>query len=39
LVFPNTLGKIWDHADIVSRYLWPTMIAAGVSVAANEINK
>ena len=30
LVFPNTLGKIWDHADIVSRYLWPTMVAAGV---------
>ena len=30
LVFPNTLGKIWDHADIVSRYLWPVLIAAGV---------
>ena len=28
--FPNTLGKIWDHADIVSRYVWPTMVAAGV---------
>ncbi|MGC1901529.1 MAG: hypothetical protein WA716_22900 [Pseudolabrys sp.] len=26
LVFPNTLG----HADIVSRYVWPTMVAAGV---------
>ena len=32
LVFPNTLGKIWDHADIVSRYVWPTMVAAGVTV-------
>ena len=30
LVFPNTLGKIWDHADIVSRYLWPVMVTAGV---------
>jgi integrase len=30
LVFPNTLGKLWDHADIVSRYVWPTMVAAGV---------
>jgi len=36
LVFPNTLGKIWDHADIVSRYLWPTMIAAGVIVPAKD---
>jgi len=31
LVFPNTLGKFWDHADIVSRYLWPTLVAAGVA--------
>jgi integrase len=30
LAFPNTLGKIWDHADIVTRYVWPTMVAAGV---------
>ncbi|MGA8177291.1 MAG: site-specific integrase [Pseudolabrys sp.] len=30
LVFPNTLGKLLDHADIVSRYVWPTMVAAGV---------
>jgi integrase len=30
LVFPNTLGKLWDHADIVTRYVWPTMVAAGV---------
>ena len=30
LVFPNTLGKIWDHADIVSRYVWPVMVTAGV---------
>ena len=30
LVFPNTKGKLWDHADIVSRYVWPTVVAAGV---------
>lgn len=36
LVFPNTLGKIWDHADIVSRYLWPVLIAAGVTVTAKD---
>ena len=30
LVFPNTRGKLWDHADIVTRYVWPTVVAAGV---------
>jgi hypothetical protein len=30
------LGKIWDHADIVSRYLWPVMIAAGVTVTVRD---
>jgi integrase len=34
LVFPNTVGKLWDHADIVGRYMWPTLIAAGVTVTA-----
>jgi integrase len=38
LVLPNTLGKLWDHADIVSRYMWPTLIAAGVSVPATDGN-
>jgi integrase len=32
----ETLGKIWDHADIVSRYLWPVMIAAGVTVTVRD---
>ena len=36
LVFPNTAGAIWDHADIVSRYVWPTLIAAGVSVPTTD---
>lgn len=36
LVFPNTLGKIWDHADIVSRYLGPTLVAAGVTVTVKD---
>jgi len=30
LVFPNVLGKIWDHDDIVTRLLQPVVIAAGV---------
>ena len=36
LVFPNTKGKLWDHADIVTRYVWPTMVAAGVVAAKGE---
>jgi integrase len=36
LVFPNTLGKIWDHADIVSHHLWRVMVAAGVVDAKGE---
>jgi integrase len=36
LVLPNTLGNLWDHADIVTRYVWPVMIAAGVSVPATD---
>jgi integrase len=30
LAFPNTVGKIWDHADVVVRFLAPTMVKAGV---------
>jgi len=30
LAFPNTKGKLWDHADIVTRYVGPIMVAAGV---------
>jgi integrase len=36
LVFPNTKGKIWDHADIVTRYVWPAMVKAGVVDAKGE---
>jgi hypothetical protein len=36
LVFPNTKGKLWDHADIVSRYVWPTMVKAGVTVTVKD---
>lgn len=36
LVFPNTKGKLWDHADIVTRGLIPTMVAAGVVDAKGE---
>ena len=30
LVFPNTAARIWDHADIVTRFLHPTVVRAGV---------
>jgi integrase len=30
LVFPNGKGTLWDHVHIVSNFLWPTMVAAGV---------
>ena len=36
LVFPNTKGKLWDHADIVTRYVWPTIVKAGVVNAKGE---
>jgi integrase len=29
LVFPNALGRIWDHADII-RLIQPTVVRAGV---------
>lgn len=29
-MFPNGKGKLWDHVHIVTRFLWPTMVAAGV---------
>ncbi|WP_438750031.1 tyrosine-type recombinase/integrase [Pararhizobium sp. O133] len=32
LVFPNTVGKIEDHQNMLRRGLWPTMIAAGLTV-------
>src|SRR5262249_9795432 len=30
LLFPNGKGRLWDHVHIVTRFLWPTMVAAGV---------
>jgi integrase len=36
LVFPNTEGKVWDHADIVTRFLERTVIKAGVVNAKGE---
>src|SRR5262245_33110581 len=36
LVFPNTLGKFADHANIVQRILSPPQIAAAVTVAAKD---
>jgi integrase len=31
LVFPNGAGRVENHANIVTRGLWPTLIAAGVA--------
>jgi integrase len=36
LVFPNTVGKIWDHAAVVTNFLAPTMVKAGVVNAKGE---
>jgi integrase len=36
LVFPNTRGKPWDHADLVTRYVWPVMVEAGAIDAEGE---
>lgn len=36
LVFPNTRGKVWDHADFVTRYMWPTLVVSGVVNAKGE---
>ena len=36
LAFPNTLGKLWEHADIIRGCLCRTMIAAGVTVTDGE---
>src|SRR5262245_16006540 len=36
LVFPNGLGKLWDHTDIVQRYVWPVMVKAGVVDAKDQ---
>jgi integrase len=30
LVFPNAAGRIWDHADIVTRFIQPTVARAAV---------
>jgi integrase len=32
LAFPNSRGNIENHANIITRGLWPTEIAAGVTV-------
>jgi integrase len=36
LVFPNQKGKPWDHADIVTHTLCPTVVKAGVVDAKGE---
>ncbi|MGC2716521.1 MAG: tyrosine-type recombinase/integrase, partial [Pseudolabrys sp.] len=36
LVFPNMKGKPWDHADIVTHTLAPTVVKAGVVDAKGE---
>ncbi|RVI06471.1 site-specific integrase [Sinorhizobium meliloti] len=39
LVFPNTVGNIENHQNMLKRGLWPTQIAAGVTVVAEEVDE
>ncbi|RFC67704.1 tyrosine-type recombinase/integrase [Mesorhizobium denitrificans] len=39
LIFANGNGKVESHANIISRGLVPTMIAAGVTVDTGDLNK
>jgi integrase len=36
LVFPNGAGHVENHANIVQRGLWPTLIAAGVTKSGKD---
>lgn len=39
LAFPNQAGNIEYHQNMLQRGLWPTEVAAGVSVATEELGK
>lgn len=39
LVFPNTVGKIEDHQNMLRRGLWPTMVAAGLTVPTGKTDE
>lgn len=38
LVFPNTAGNIENHQNMLKRGLWPAEIAAGVTIATDELD-
>ncbi|MDX0849380.1 tyrosine-type recombinase/integrase [Sinorhizobium medicae] len=39
LVFPNTAGNIENHQNMLKRGLWPTQIAAGVTVVDEKVDE
>lgn len=39
LVFPNQAGNIEYHQNMLQRGLWPTLVAAGVSLPTAEVDK
>ncbi|RMI21347.1 tyrosine-type recombinase/integrase [Sinorhizobium meliloti] len=39
LVFPNTAGNIENHQNMLKRGLWPVEIAAGVTIATDEMDE
>ncbi|WP_037470639.1 tyrosine-type recombinase/integrase [Sinorhizobium fredii] len=39
LVFPNTAGNIENHQNMLKRGLWPVEIAAGVTIATDDIDE
>jgi len=38
LVFPNGIGKLENHSNIVKRILWPAQIIAGVTIPVKDSN-
>ncbi len=39
LAFPNSVGNIEHHQNMLKRGLWPTQIAAGVTITTDEIDE
>ncbi|THK35624.1 site-specific integrase [Ensifer sp. MPMI2T] len=39
LAFPNSVGNIEHHQNMLKRGLWPTLITAGVTVATDEMDE
>lgn len=39
LAFPNSVGNIENHQNMLKRGLWPILIAAGVTTTTDELDK